>query len=124
MQLVTALEDQALTWYIKYCSDNPNATLAKTQRALNKEFRKPKSEAQSLTEFKKIQQKIDETPWDFDQRLKFLIKQTNMVITDSQHHDWYIVSLLPHLRVPLSQQKIATQEESLEIVMMLDALSI
>jgi len=40
--------------------------LAETQQALNKEFRKPKLEAQSVTEFKEIQQKIDESPWDFD----------------------------------------------------------
>lgn len=42
-QLVTALQDRTLTWYIKYCTDNPLATLAETKIALNKEFSKPKS---------------------------------------------------------------------------------
>ena len=42
-QLVTALQDCALTWYIKYCSDNPLASLTETKAYLNKEFSKPKS---------------------------------------------------------------------------------
>lgn len=45
-QLVTTLQDRELTWYIKYCTDNPTAMLAETQQALNKEFRKLKSEVQ------------------------------------------------------------------------------
>ena len=65
----------------QYFTDNPNAMLADTQIALNKKFNKPKSKAQSVIEFKEIRQKIDETPWDFDQRLKCLIRQANMVIT-------------------------------------------
>jgi len=47
-----------------------------------------------------------------------------MVIIDSHYHDWYIALLLSHLTVPLSQQKIATQAEALEIAMRLDALPI
>ena len=35
-QLVTALQDHALTWYIKYCSDHLVATLAETKVALKK----------------------------------------------------------------------------------------
>ena len=100
---MSALQDRALTWYVKYYTDNPNTTLADTQQALNREFSKPKSEAQLVIEFKEIRHKVDETPWDFDQRLKFLIRQANMIIKNSQHRDLYIASLLPHLRVPLSQ---------------------
>lgn len=44
-----------------------------------------------------------------------------MTITDAQHRDWYIASLLLHLRVPLSQQKIGTQEEAVDIAMRLEA---
>jgi len=44
-----------------------------------------------------------------------------MTITDTQHRDWYIASLLPHLRLPLSQQKIGTQAEVVEITMRLEA---
>jgi len=42
-QLLTTLQDCALTWYIKYCVDNPHASLAETQTTLNKELSKPKS---------------------------------------------------------------------------------
>jgi len=59
--------------------------------------------------------------WDFDQRLKYLLQQDNMQITNDQHKDWYIVSLLSHLRLPLSQQKIGTQSKALEIAMTLEA---
>lgn len=34
-QLVIALHDHMLTWYIKYCFDNPIASLAKTKENLN-----------------------------------------------------------------------------------------
>ena len=81
-QLVTTLQDRALTWYIKYCANNPHASLAETQTTFNKEFGKPKSEAQSLIEFKEIMMKVEETTWDFDQRLKFQIRQSNMQVSD------------------------------------------
>ena len=63
--------------------------------------------------------RVDETPWDFDQRFKFQIRQANMKILDTQHCDLFIASFLPHLRIPLSQQKIAMQVEVLEIAMRL-----
>ena len=42
--LVSALQDHALTWYINHSKDHPNARIAEIQDALNKEFRRPKSE--------------------------------------------------------------------------------
>ena len=35
------------------------------------------------------------------------------------HHEWFVASLTPHLRNALSQQKLKTQAEALEIVMRL-----
>lgn len=58
-----------------------------------------------------------ETPWDLDQRLKSAIQEANMTLMDGQH---LVVSLAPHLRKVLSQQKISTQVEALEIVMRLN----
>ena len=55
VQFVTSLQDRILTWYIKLCQDRPGVTLAETQKALNNEFKKPKSQAQSVTDFKEIQ---------------------------------------------------------------------
>lgn len=95
--------------------------MAETKQAMNNEFKKPKSQAHFVTEFKEIQQRVNESAWDFDQRLKSLFQQANMKITDDQHRDWYIASLLPHLRLLLSQQKIGTQAEVVEIAMRFEA---
>lgn len=76
--LVSALKDRALTWYIKYFTDNLPSTLADIQTALNKEFSIPKHEAQSIVGFKEIMMKPGETPWDLDQRLKCMIHEANM----------------------------------------------
>jgi len=43
--LVSALQDRALTWYIKHSNDNPNAGIANIQAALYREFCRPKSKA-------------------------------------------------------------------------------
>ena len=60
-----------------------------------------------------------ETPWDLDQPLKSMIREANMTLTDGQHHAWFVASLTPHLRMTLSQQKLSTQAEALEMAMRL-----
>ena len=87
------------------------------QTALNREFSRPKSEAQSIIGFKEIMMLQGETPWELDQRLKCTIREANMNLTDGQHHKWFVASLMPHLRSALLQQKITTHEEALEISM-------
>lgn len=62
---------------------------------------------------------LGETLWDLDQRLESTIRKANMTLTDAQHYAWFVASLTPHLRTTLSQQKISTQDEALEIVMRL-----
>lgn len=42
-----------------------------------------------------------------------------MTLTDAQHHVWFVASLTPHLRTTVSQQKISTEAEALEITMRL-----
>jgi hypothetical protein len=42
-------------------------------------------------------------------------------IPDEQNKEWFIVSLLPHIRVFLMQQKVASQAEALEITMKLES---
>jgi len=44
-KLVTTLQDRALSWYIKYSTNHPTASLKDTKDALKNEFRKPKSQA-------------------------------------------------------------------------------
>ncbi len=60
-----------------------------------------------------------ETPWELDQRLKGMIREANMILTDGQHCAWFVVLLTPHLRNTLSQHKLSTQDEALEIAMRL-----
>ena len=51
-----------------------------------------------------------------------MIREANTQIIDGQHHEWFIASLLPNLRIALSQQKIGTQAEALEVTMRLHAM--
>ena len=39
---------------------------------------------------------------------------------DVQHKEWFIASLLPHIRVPLMQEKIVFYVKALELTMMLE----
>ena len=45
----------------------------------------------------------------------------NFKILDEQNKEWFITALLPHIRVPLMQKKIASQIEVLEIAMKLES---
>lgn len=117
--LVSVLQDCALTWYMKYSSDHPNEGLVVIQEALNKEFGQPKSEAQSDIGFKEIVILPSGNPWDLDQRLKSIIHEANMTLTNEKHRTWFTASLTPYLRSTLSQQKISTQAEALDAAMRL-----
>lgn len=64
--LVSVLQDRALTWYIKYTNDNPNARVADIQTTLNREFSRPKSKVESIVGLKEIMMQPDETPWELD----------------------------------------------------------
>ena len=101
--LVRALQDHALTWYIKHSNDNPNVGIVDIQVALNREFSRPKSETQSVIEFKEIVMLPGKNPWELDQRLKSMICKANMTFMDGQHRTWFVASLTPHLRTTLPQ---------------------
>ena len=58
--------------------------------------------------------------WDFDQRFKVLLDQVSFTISPAQHKEWFIAALLPHIRTLLMQQKVADQQEALEIAMKLE----
>jgi hypothetical protein len=42
-------------------------------------------------------------------------------IPDKQHQEWFIAGLLSHIHCPLTQQKVTSQPEALEITMKLEA---
>jgi hypothetical protein len=121
-QFSTTLRDRALSWYMKFIQGvvQPKP-LNEIKTALIAEFKKPKSESQCITELKEIKQKVVEPVWEFDQRFKTLTGHLSFQIPDEQNKEWFIVSLLPHIRVPLMQQKIASQAEALEIAMKLES---
>lgn len=73
---------------------------------------------------KEIKQKVDEPIWELDQRFKTLTGWLTFQIHDEQNKEWFIDALLPHIRVPLMQQKIAPLAESLEIAMKLESTPI
>lgn len=102
VHLVTSLQDRVLTWYIKYCADHPLAMLADTKDALNKEFINHKSNLHSIIGFKEITMRSNKTPWELDQKLKCVICEDSMQLTDGQHCKWFIASLIPHLRIAFS----------------------
>ena len=64
--LVSDFHNRALTWYIKYYTDNLMSMLVDIQIMLNKEFSRPNSEAQSIVGFKEIMMKPGEMPYDLD----------------------------------------------------------
>ena len=73
---------------------------------------------------KEIKQLPHELVWDFDQRFKTLLGQVNFEFPPQQHQEWFVIALLPHIRLPLMQQKVTSQSEALEIVMKLEASSL
>jgi hypothetical protein len=85
------------------------------------EFKKSKSESQCITELKEIKQKVAELVWEFDQRFKILTCRLTFQIPDEPNKEWFIASLLQHIRVPLLQQKISSQAKVLEIAMKLES---
>ena len=74
-----------------------------------------------LTELKEIKQKPTKSVWEFDQRYKVLLDQVSFNIAPQQHQECFIVALLPHIKLPLMQQKIESQAEDLHISMKLEA---
>jgi hypothetical protein len=108
-QFSTTLRDRTLSWYMKFVQGvvQPKP-LNQIKTVLIVEFKKPKSESQCITEFKEIKQRVFEPIWEFDQRFKTLTGRLSFQILDEQKKEWFIVSLFPHIRVPLMQQKIAS----------------
>jgi hypothetical protein len=121
-QFNTTLRDRVLSWYMKLVQGLAQPKpLNEINNTLIAEFKKPKSESQCITELKEIKKKVSEPVWEFDQRFKTLTGRLNFKIPDEKNKEWFIATLLPHIRVPLMQQKIASQSEALEIAMNLES---
>lgn len=100
---------------------HPSPILDETKTVLNAKLKKPKSQSQCIMEIKEIKQVVSESFWELDQRFKMLLGQANFQIHEEQHKEWFIASLLPHIKLTLTKQNISTQVEALEISMKLEA---
>ena len=94
---------------------NPNATIDNLKVAIKEQFKKPKSFAQCVTKLKEICQELNESVWEVDQPLKRTIRDGGFTIDDTQHKEWFIIMMFPHLHQYLNQQKIVTLVEGVEI---------
>jgi hypothetical protein len=113
----------ALLWYKKYQTTTPtrqSRTLADIGQTLLKEIQKLKSKSQYITEMKDIKKVQKETDLDYDQRFKYVMGRLTFQIPDEQHQEWFIVGLLSHIHCLLTQQKVTSQLEALEILMKLE----
>ena len=119
-RLETIFRERALTWYMKFKDTTPVGkvrTLDKIRHDLLKEFQKPKFESQCITEIKEINKKVGYSIWDYDQRFKIILDKLTFQIPDTKHREGFIKGLLSHTKIPLTQQKLTTQYEALEIAM-------
>jgi hypothetical protein len=69
VKLDTTFRDKALMWYMNYkvtASVGQTRSLTKIKRNILREFQKPKSESQCITEIKEIKQHTGENVWDYD----------------------------------------------------------
>ena len=85
------------------------------------EFKNPIYESQYIIEIKYIKQLPTESVWDFDQRFKNFMAKVIFQMSDVQHKEWFIATMLPHICIPLMQHKIVSQIKALELVMKLEA---
>ena len=122
--MAATLRGHALDWFMKFVQvpiGDPMKTLDEVRKVLIEEFRKPKYEAQYITELKEINHYPNEIVWDFDQRFNMLMERVSFEMRDIQHKEWFIMVLLSHIRLSLMEQNIVTQSEALEIAMKLEA---
>jgi hypothetical protein len=82
--------------------------LNEIKNALTTNFKKPKSKSQCIKEMKEIKKKVAKPIWEFDQRFKTLIGRLTFQIPDEQNKEWFIVALLPLIRVPLMKHNISS----------------
>ena len=96
-------------------------TLSDIRLWLINEFKKLKYESQCITEIKEIKQLLTKFFGDFDERFKTLMDKVSFQMSDVQHKEWFISCLLPHIQMPLMQQKLVSLTKDLEIAMKLAA---
>ena len=98
----------------------PQKSLNHNRTRMIDKFKNPKYEWQCIIELKEIKQSSGESIQDFKQRFKSLKANVSCQISEVQHKDFFIVTLSPHIHVPLMQYNIVSQIKALEIGMKLE----
>lgn len=85
-----------------------------------REFKKLKSHSQCITKLK-FNRNLPRVFGNLIRDLRKFLDQLSFEIAPQQHQEWFIVALLPHIKLPLMQQKITSQFKGLELAMKLEA---
>ena len=93
---------------MRYIDQHTNANIEEIKNALKEQFNKPNSYSQIVDDMKDFKQGPSESMWDFDRRLKKVIREGGFQYDDRKHTERFIAMLLPHLRIPMVQQSIET----------------
>ena len=105
-QMIMTLWGHVLDLYMKF-SIVPVGVVPKTlndiQLRLIDEFKRLNYESQCTIEIKEIKKLTIESVWDFDQRFKTFMTKVSFQMSDVQHKEWFIASLLPHIGTALMQ---------------------
>jgi hypothetical protein len=67
-----------------------------------------------------IRQKLGESVWEIDHRFKRMKGNLKYLMTNMQHMNLFVNSLLPHLKYLLRQQKFQTQAEAPQTTLLLE----
>ena len=103
-QLETNIWGHVLDWYMKFIQvpiGTPAKTLDEVKRGMIEELWKTKFEAQYITELREIKKFINEIVLEFDQIFKTLMARFSFNMSDVQHKEWFIATLVPHIWKPL-----------------------
>jgi hypothetical protein len=126
VEFQTTLRGRALKWYMKAIEPGVQGqafTLAQVCLKFIAEFKLPQSEKQALSELREIQQREGESSWEYSQKFKDAIGRLAHPIHEDHQREWYIQGLLPLMRIPLTQQWIATLTDALEQSMKIEAMA-
>jgi hypothetical protein len=123
-QLAKMFRGRALVWYMELQGITPTRqarTLEKIKKVLLKEFKNPKSKSQYITKIKEIKMVQTNLVWYYDQRFKDVMGRLTFHTPNQKHQEWFIAGLLPHIRRPLIQQKVALEAEALKIALKIES---
>ena len=106
-QFAGALRKRALTWYMNF-TESLNRSKAEIKASFLAFF-KMEDVAQKL---KDIKQRPEELVREYDKRFKDILSQILIIIDVNLLVQWYVTSLLHHVRAPLRMHDITLLEEA------------